>query len=159
MWKRPPFGWPFLFQKFVFDWCHRFEWLQIDASLAESLIKPENELSELQLMQSMREIIWKIEISTYSWYKSTNVALFDVRLGFYTEGQGVQICILLAARRLSKSLPNSQLCGALQVHFDYLIDNNWGFNFDVKELYLWSDFDVTIGGAQLCTCRFWLFET
>lgn len=39
--------------------------------------------------------------------------------------------------------------GALQVGFDYMINNNWGFNFDVKKLYLRPDFDVTVGGTQL----------
>lgn len=39
--------------------------------------------------------------------------------------------------------------GALQVGFDYMIDDHWGFNFDVKKLYLRPDFNVTVGGAQL----------
>ncbi len=39
--------------------------------------------------------------------------------------------------------------GALQVGFDYMIDDHWGFNFDVKKLYLRPDFDVTVGGAQM----------
>jgi outer membrane protein len=39
--------------------------------------------------------------------------------------------------------------GALQVGFDYMINDNWGFNFDVKKLYLRPDFDVTVGGQAL----------
>ena len=39
--------------------------------------------------------------------------------------------------------------GALQVGFDYMIDDHWGFNFDVKKLYLRPNFDVTVGGAEL----------
>lgn len=39
--------------------------------------------------------------------------------------------------------------GALQVGFDYMINDHWGFNFDVKKLYLRPEFDVNVGGAQL----------
>lgn len=39
--------------------------------------------------------------------------------------------------------------GAVQVGFDYMINDNWGFNFDVKKLYLRPDFNVTVGGTQL----------
>lgn len=38
---------------------------------------------------------------------------------------------------------------ALQVGFDYMIDDHWGFNFDVKKLYLRPEFDVTVGGTQM----------
>lgn len=39
--------------------------------------------------------------------------------------------------------------GALQVGFDYMIDDHWGFNFDVKKLYLRPDFDVTVGPNKM----------
>jgi outer membrane protein len=39
--------------------------------------------------------------------------------------------------------------GALQVGFDYMIDRHWGFNVDVKKLYLRPDWDGTINGAPL----------
>ncbi|MES0021077.1 OmpW family protein [Mesorhizobium sp. M0036] len=38
---------------------------------------------------------------------------------------------------------------ALQVGFDYMVDQHWGFNFDVKKLFLKPDFDVTVDGAKL----------
>ncbi|MEX6506305.1 OmpW family protein [Jiella sp. M17.18] len=38
---------------------------------------------------------------------------------------------------------------ALQVGFDYMIDDNWGWNVDVKKLFLRPDFDVTVGGNRL----------
>ncbi|MCB4770740.1 OmpW family protein [Ancylobacter sp. Lp-2] len=38
---------------------------------------------------------------------------------------------------------------ALQVGFDYMIDAHWGFNVDVKKLFLKPDFDVTVAGAAL----------
>lgn len=37
--------------------------------------------------------------------------------------------------------------GAVQVGFDYMIDQHWGFNVDVKKLYLRPDWDGTINGA------------
>lgn len=39
--------------------------------------------------------------------------------------------------------------GALQAGFDYMIDDHWGFNFDVKKLYLRPNFDVTVGGTEM----------
>ncbi|WP_404928084.1 OmpW/AlkL family protein [Mesorhizobium sp. ORM16] len=38
---------------------------------------------------------------------------------------------------------------ALQVGFDYMVDQHWGVNFDVKKLFLKADFDVTVAGAKL----------
>ncbi len=38
---------------------------------------------------------------------------------------------------------------ALQVGADYMIDDHWGVNFDVKKIFLKPDFDVTVGGAKL----------
>ncbi|TIP35765.1 MAG: OmpW family protein [Mesorhizobium sp.] len=39
--------------------------------------------------------------------------------------------------------------GALQVGFDYMLDQHWGVNFDVKKLFLEPKFDVTVGGTNL----------
>ncbi len=33
---------------------------------------------------------------------------------------------------------------ALQVGFDYMVDDHWGVNFDVKKLFLEADYDVTL---------------
>ncbi|MDR6952020.1 outer membrane protein [Ancylobacter sp. 3268] len=38
---------------------------------------------------------------------------------------------------------------ALQAGFDYMIDAHWGFNVDVKKLFLKPDFDVTVAGTPL----------
>ncbi|WP_352766495.1 OmpW family protein [Mesorhizobium sp. M0146] len=38
---------------------------------------------------------------------------------------------------------------ALQVGFDYMVDQHWGVNFDVKKLFVKPDFDVTVDGAKL----------
>lgn len=37
---------------------------------------------------------------------------------------------------------------ALQVGADYMINEHWGVNFDVKKLFLKADFDATIGGTS-----------
>lgn len=39
--------------------------------------------------------------------------------------------------------------GALQVGFDYMVDEHWGVNFDVKKLFLEPKYDVTVGGTAL----------
>ncbi|MDX5594562.1 OmpW family protein [Pseudovibrio sp. SPO723] len=39
---------------------------------------------------------------------------------------------------------------ALQVGFDYMIDDNWGVNLDVKKLFLEPDYDITMNdGTKL----------
>ncbi|NDW04457.1 OmpW/AlkL family protein [Jiella pacifica] len=38
---------------------------------------------------------------------------------------------------------------ALQVGFDYMIDDHWGWNVDVKKIFLEPDFDVVVGGSKL----------
>lgn len=37
---------------------------------------------------------------------------------------------------------------AWQVGFDYMLNRNWGFNVDVKKIYLRPDFTATISGAR-----------
>jgi outer membrane protein len=38
---------------------------------------------------------------------------------------------------------------ALQVGADYMLNEHWGVNFDVKKLFLKADFDATVGGAPV----------
>ncbi|MDQ0559389.1 outer membrane protein [Rhizobium mesoamericanum] len=38
---------------------------------------------------------------------------------------------------------------ALQAGFDYMIDNHWGFNVDVKKIFLRPDWEVHAGGTKL----------
>lgn len=38
---------------------------------------------------------------------------------------------------------------ALQVGFDYMIDRHWGFNVDVKKLWLRPDWDGIVGGLPM----------
>lgn len=39
--------------------------------------------------------------------------------------------------------------GALQVGFDYMVDEHWGVNFDVKKLFLEPEWKVNLDGAPL----------
>lgn len=38
---------------------------------------------------------------------------------------------------------------ALQAGFDYMIDDHWGVNADVKKIFLRPDFEATVGGADV----------
>ena len=38
---------------------------------------------------------------------------------------------------------------ALQAGFDYMIDDHWGFNVDVKKIFLRPDWEVQAGGTKL----------
>ncbi|MBB3463663.1 OmpW/AlkL family protein [Rhizobium sp. BK377] len=38
---------------------------------------------------------------------------------------------------------------ALQAGFDYMFDEHWGANMDVKKIFLRPDFDATVGGADV----------
>ncbi|WP_428031092.1 OmpW/AlkL family protein [Ancylobacter sp.] len=38
---------------------------------------------------------------------------------------------------------------ALQAGFDYMLDEHWGLNVDVKKLFLKPDFDVVVAGQKL----------
>ncbi|MBN9669349.1 OmpW/AlkL family protein [Roseibium aggregatum] len=38
---------------------------------------------------------------------------------------------------------------AVQAGFDYMLDDHWGVNLDVKKLFLEPDFDVTVAGNKL----------
>ncbi|MGX8009726.1 OmpW/AlkL family protein [Mesorhizobium sp. ORM8.1] len=44
---------------------------------------------------------------------------------------------------------NNTFGTALQVGFDYMVDQHWGVNFDVKKLFLKPAFDVTVAGNKL----------
>ncbi|CAN7432817.1 OmpW family protein [Rhizobium sp. LjRoot30] len=43
----------------------------------------------------------------------------------------------------------NKLGGALQVGFDYMIDDHWGVNFDVKKLFLEPKWKVDLNGTSL----------
>lgn len=43
----------------------------------------------------------------------------------------------------------NQLGAALQIGADYMLDDHWGVNVDVKKLFLEPSFDVNVGGTDL----------
>lgn len=43
----------------------------------------------------------------------------------------------------------NKLGAALQVGFDYMLDDHWGVNFDVKKLFLEPEFKVNLGNTPL----------
>jgi outer membrane protein len=38
---------------------------------------------------------------------------------------------------------------ALQAGFDYMLDDHWGVNFDVKKIFLDADYDAKLGGTPI----------
>lgn len=38
---------------------------------------------------------------------------------------------------------------ALQVGFDYMVDQHWGVNFDVKKIFMEADYDAVVGGTPV----------
>ncbi len=38
---------------------------------------------------------------------------------------------------------------AVQVGFDYMLDEHWGVNFDVKKIFLKTDWTAELGGAPI----------
>jgi outer membrane protein len=44
---------------------------------------------------------------------------------------------------------DNKVGAALQVGFDYMLDEHWGVNFDVKKLFLETDWKVDFNGAPL----------
>ncbi|EEA95943.1 OmpW family protein [Pseudovibrio sp. JE062] len=75
-------------------------------------------------------------------YHFTNFGSFKPYIGaginytiFYSQDDGKD----------SKKLDIENTFGAaLQVGFDYMVDDHWGVNFDVKKLFLEADYDVTL---------------
>ncbi|KZK77522.1 Outer membrane protein W precursor [Pseudovibrio sp. Ad46] len=75
-------------------------------------------------------------------YHFTNFGSFKPYIGaginytiFYNQDDGKD----------SKKLDIENTFGAaLQVGFDYMVDDHWGVNFDVKKLFLEADYDATL---------------
>ncbi|MGG7516812.1 OmpW/AlkL family protein [Allorhizobium undicola] len=44
---------------------------------------------------------------------------------------------------------NNTFGAALQVGFDYMLNEHWGLNVDVKKYYLRPDFEATVGGTKV----------
>ncbi|WP_435053805.1 OmpW/AlkL family protein [Mesorhizobium australicum] len=90
--------------------------------------------------------VWLLPPTLTLQYHFTNFGAFKPYVGagvnytiFYSQGAGS-----------ADTLKVKNTFGtALQVGFDYMVDQHWGVNFDVKKLFLKPDFDVTVDGAKL----------
>ncbi len=90
--------------------------------------------------------VWLLPPTLTFQYHFTNFGAFKPYIGaginytvFFDEGTGS-----------ADSLDVKDTFGwALQIGFDYMLDQHWGINVDVKKLFLKPDFDVTVNGTPL----------
>ncbi|KZL21229.1 Outer membrane protein W precursor [Pseudovibrio axinellae] len=78
-------------------------------------------------------------------YHFTNFGSFKPYIG---AGVNYTIFYNQSGKRADKLDIDNTFGAALQVGFDYMIDDNWGVNLDVKKLFLEPDFDVVIDGGR-----------
>ncbi|MER8873921.1 OmpW family protein [Mesorhizobium sp. M0814] len=90
--------------------------------------------------------VWLLPPTLTLQYHFTNFGAFKPYVGagvnytiFYNQGAGSADALKV----------KNTFGTALQVGFDYMVDQHWGVNFDVKKLFLKPDFDVTVDGAKL----------
>ncbi|PWL17108.1 hypothetical protein DKP76_13845 [Falsochrobactrum shanghaiense] len=90
--------------------------------------------------------VWMLPPTLTAQYHFTNFGAFKPYIGagvnytiFYNQDAG-------SADHLKVK---NTFGGALQIGFDYMIDEHWGVNFDVKKLFLEPKFDVTVAGQEL----------
>jgi outer membrane protein len=80
-------------------------------------------------------------------YHFTNFGNFKPYVG---AGVNYTMFYSQSARGAATNLDVKNTFGAaLQVGFDYMIDKHWGWNVDVKKLYLRPDYDATVGGSNV----------
>ncbi|MER9463450.1 OmpW family protein [Mesorhizobium australicum] len=90
--------------------------------------------------------VWLLPPTLTLQYHFTNFGAFKPYVGagvnytiFYNQGAGSADALKV----------KNTFGTALQVGFDYMVDQHWGVNFDVKKLFLKPAFDVTVDGAEL----------
>ncbi|HWK97965.1 MAG TPA: OmpW family protein [Pseudolabrys sp.] len=68
-------------------------------------------------------------------------------------GAGVNYTFFFSQSAAGGAVTSSKLkdtaAPALQIGFDYMIDKHWGFNVDVKKLWLRPSWEGTVGGAPM----------
>jgi outer membrane protein len=79
-------------------------------------------------------------------YHFTNFGKFQPYLG---AGVNYTIFYNQSAGSADKLHVHNAWGAALQAGFDYMIDDHWGVNLDVKKLFLEPDFDVTVAGTKM----------
>lgn len=79
-------------------------------------------------------------------YHFTNFGAFKPYVG---AGVNYTIFYNQSGDSASKLHVKNSFGAAVQAGFDYMIDDHWGVNLDVKKIFLEPDFDVTVGGTKL----------
>ncbi|MBD8893067.1 OmpW/AlkL family protein [Roseibium litorale] len=79
-------------------------------------------------------------------YHFTNFGAFKPYVG---AGVNYTIFYSQSADSADKLHVKNAFGAAVQAGFDYMIDDHWGVNLDVKKIFMEPDFDVTVGGTKL----------
>ncbi|TYC62432.1 OmpW family protein [Rhodobacterales bacterium] len=79
-------------------------------------------------------------------YHFTNFGKFKPYIG---AGVNYTIFYNQSAESADKLHVKNSFGAALQAGFDYMLDDHWGVNLDVKKIFLEPDYDVTVAGNKL----------
>lgn len=90
--------------------------------------------------------VWLLPPTLTLQYHFTNFGAFKPYIG---AGVNYTIFYNQSADSAQSLKVKNTFGAALQVGFDYMLNEHWGFNVDVKKLYLQPDFDVNVGGTPL----------
>ncbi|SHL48836.1 OmpW/AlkL family protein [Roseibium suaedae] len=79
-------------------------------------------------------------------YHFTNFGAFKPYVG---AGVNYTIFYSQSADSADKLHVKNAFGAAVQAGFDYMIDDHWGVNLDVKKIFMEPDFDVTVAGTKM----------
>lgn len=90
--------------------------------------------------------VWVLPPTITAQYHFTNFGAFKPYVG-----AGVNYTVFYSQRAndIDDLKVKNTFGGALQVGFDYMFDEHWGINFDVKKLFLEPKFDAVVGGTPV----------
>ena len=89
--------------------------------------------------------VWLLPPTVTLQYHFTNFGDFKPYVG---AGVNYTMFYDQKAKSADKLDVENSLGAALQVGFDYRIDDHWDFNMDVKKIFMQPKFDVTVGGTD-----------
>lgn len=89
--------------------------------------------------------VWLLPPTATLQYHFTNFGDFKPYVG---AGVNYTMFYDQSAKSADKLDVENSLGAALQVGFDYRIDDHWDFNVDVKKIFMQPKFDVTVGGTD-----------
>ena len=89
--------------------------------------------------------VWLLPPTVTLQYHFTNFGDFKPYVG---AGVNYTMFYDQKAKSADKLDVENSLGAALQVGFDYRIDDHWDFNVDVKKIFMQPKFDVTVGGTD-----------